>query len=74
MQFVWYALVPDVFAVGCVDVFNLAVFFLHFLAGKVPFVQIGPLLVSEFDPIVSVANAKVLCVLHAYIFNRFHGK
>lgn len=48
--------------------------FLHFIAGKVPFVQIGPLLVSEFDPIVSVANAKVLCVLHAYIFNRFHGK
>lgn len=27
-------------------------------SGKVPFVQIGPLLVSEFDPIVSVANAK----------------
>lgn len=27
-------------------------------SGKVPFLQIGPLLVSEFDPIVAIANAK----------------
>jgi len=29
------------------------------VAGKVPFIKVGSLIVSEFEPIVTVVNAKV---------------
>jgi len=31
--------------------------------GKVPFIKVGSLIVSEFEPIVTVVNAKVCCNL-----------
>ena len=29
------------------------------IAGKVPFIKLGPLIVSEFEPIIAIVNAKV---------------
>jgi len=29
------------------------------IAGKVPFIKVGSLIVSEFEPIIAVVNAKV---------------
>jgi len=29
------------------------------VAGKVPFIKVGSLIVSEFEPIIAVVNAKV---------------
>jgi len=31
------------------------------VAGKVPFIKVGSLIVSEFEPIIAVVNAKVGC-------------
>jgi len=36
---------------------------LYMATGKVPFIKVGSLIVSEFEPIVTVVNAKVCCNL-----------
>ena len=52
------------------DIYKTTDPFSMLFIGKVPLVQAGPMIVSEFDPIVTFVEAKVTSLL-SYLYLRF---
>jgi len=45
----------------CIVIFSDELVGMYAAAGRVPFIKVGSLIVSEFEPIVAVVSAKVGC-------------